>query len=524
MKSYTLLYNDKNTIMGSRLWMLTVIIGLVTLYPSCTKLEEPLYSRLGNDNFLKTDAEIVSAVGAAYSGLREFQSFGNLWTIYCTADEVAIVGRTGGDWAGDGQDQQMTDQTWISNNRFFAGTWLSFYGQINTCNRLIYQLEQIDPSKYTNYIAEIKTVRALWYLWLVDEWGNVPIVDKFDVPKDYLPATNTRQEVYNFIEKELKDNLPNLSREKTTATYGRATYWLAQAILAKLYLNAEVYTGTAQWQKALDACNEIIGSEKFFTTPTYRENFIAKNENSTEAIFAIPFDETYTQWTWFLPIISLHASHAQAFNLTQQPWNGLSVQTDFFYLYEDQDIRKSDNFLWGPQYTATGEPLLDPGYEHDPAIDGDPWINLTPTFISLYNTARQSGARVKKWEIENGSSGFLNSDFFVFRYSDILLMKAEALWRMNPANTEALNLVNEFRTRAHVDPFGSLTAENLMNERGRELFLEGWRRSDLIRFGKYNDPTIFKPYTSEGFRKLYPIPKEQRDANPNLIPNPGYTE
>src|SRR5690606_14840087 len=124
------------------------------------------------------------------------------------------------------------------------GTWLSFYGQINTCNRLIYQLEQIDKSKYANYIAEIKTVRALWYLWLIDEWGNVPIVDKFDVPKDYLPATNTRNEVYNFIEKELKDNLPYLSKEKTAATYGRATYWLAQAILAKLYLNAEVYTGT----------------------------------------------------------------------------------------------------------------------------------------------------------------------------------------------------------------------------------------------------------------------------------------
>jgi len=515
---FKLIYNTFSV----RLDMAALALCIVVLNNSCTKLNEPLYSQLSNQNFLKTDAEIVSALGAAYSGLREFQAFGNMWTIYCTGDEVAIVGRTGGDWAGDGQDQQMTDQKWIANNRFFLGTWLSFYGQINTCNRLIYQLEQLDAAKYVDYIAEIKTVRALWYLWLIDEWGNVPIVDKFDVDKDYLPATNTRQEVYNFIEKELIDNLPHLSKEKTPATYGRATYWTAQAILAKLYLNAQVYSGTPQWQKALDACNEIIQSGEFALTPTYRENFIAQNQNSPEAIFAIPFDAIYTQWTWYLPLISLHPSHVQTFGLTQQPWNGLSVQTDFFYLYEDGDIRKSDNLLWGPQYTSTGEPLLDPGYEKDPAIDGDPWVNLTPTFISLYNTARQSGARVKKWEIEEGSNGFLNSDFFVFRYSDILLMKAEALWRQNPSSSEALDLVNLFRARAKVEPFTSLTATNLMNERGRELFLEGWRRSDLIRFDKYNDPTIFKPYVSEPFRRLYPIPKDQLDANPKLTQNPGY--
>ncbi len=522
MKFYNIFFTGRNKAFGFHFYILIFVFSLAIATPSCTKLDEPLYSQLSNSNFLQTDAEIVAAVGAAYSGLRDFQSFGNMWTIYCTTDEVAIVGRTGGDWAGDGQDQQMTDQKWIANNRFFAGTWLSFYGQINTCNRLIYQLEQIDPAKYTNYIAEIKTVRALWYFWLIDEWGNVPIVDKFDVPKSYLPATNTRQEVYNFIEKELKENLVHLPKEKNTATYGRATYWTAQAILAKLYLNAIVYTGTPQWQKAIDASNEIINSGKFSLTATYSENFSAQNQNSTEAIFAIPFDGIYTQWTWFLPLISLHPSHVQTFGLTQQPWNGLSVQTEFFSLYDDQDTRKKDNFLWGPQYTPTGDPILDPGYETDPAIDGDPKVVLTPTFQSLYNTARQSGARVKKWEIEKGSNGFLNSDFFVFRYSDILLTKAEAMWRLTPGNAEALTLVNQFRTRANATSFAALTAENLMNERGRELFLEGWRRSDLIRFDKYNEPTIFKPYKSEAFRKLYPVPKEQLDANPNLTQNDGY--
>lgn len=498
------------------------ILFLLVISLSCTKLNEPLYSQLGNENFLKSEPEIVSALGAAYSGLRSFQDFGNMWTIYCTADEVAIVGRTGGDWAGDGQDQQMTDRKWIANNRFFSGTWNSFFAQVNNCNRLIYQLEKLDAEKYKSYVAEIKTLRALWYLWLIDEWGNVPIVDKFDVPADYLPKTNTRLEVYNFIEKELIAVLPSLSKENNSNTYGRATYWTAQSILAKLYLNAEVYTGTAQWQKAVNASNEIINSGKFSLTSTYGENFIAQNQNSSEAIFAIPFDATYTQWTWFLPLITLHPSHVQTFNLTQQPWNGLSVQTEFFNMYEEKDIRKKGNFLWGPQYTANGEKLMDPGYEKDPNIDGDPWVNLTPTFISLYNTARQSGARIKKWEIEMGSNGFLNSDFFIFRFSDIVLTNAEALWRLSPSNATALQAVNRIRERAGVDPYTTLTAEELLSERGREFFLEGWRRSDLIRFGKYSEPTIFKPYVDEAFRRLYPIPKDQIDANPNLVQNPGY--
>ena len=504
-----------------------LIVGVIAILisVSCTDLNETLYSQLDSNNFLKNDEEITSALGAVYSGLRTFQNNNNIWTIYCTTDEVAIPGRTGGDWAGDGQDQQMTDQTWITSNRLFEGTWNAFFGQVNTCNRLIYQLENTDSEKYAEYISEVKVVRALWYLWLIDFWGNVPIVDRFDVPQDYLPKTNSRKEVYDFIEKEVLGNMLNLRKEKSTITYARIDYWTAQSILAKLYLNSEVYTGTPQWQKALDACNEIVNSGKFTLTKTYRENFISNNEGSSEAIFAIPFDAIYVQWGWILPLVSLHYESQKTFNLTNGPWNGLSVQTEFFYLYEDNDIRKQDNFLWGLQYSSTGEPLIDSdprdinlGPERDP----DPQVNFTPTFLSLYDTPRESGARIKKWEIEQGGNGFLNADFFVFRYSDILLMKAELLWRMNPASNEALDLVNRFRQRAGVAPFETLTEQFLLDERGRELFMESWRRSDRIRFGKYNDPTIFKPGISEAFRRLYPVPKSQIDANPNLKQNPGY--
>lgn len=498
-----------------------ISLAVFLLIMSCTDLDETIYSQLDDEKFLQTEEEILSALGAAYSGLRTYQRNDHLWTIYCTTDEVAIPGRTGGDWAGDGQDQQMTDHTWSTNNRFFRGSWEAFFSQVNTCNRIIYQLEGLDRERYAKYISEVKTIRALWYLWLIDMWGNVPIVDKFDVPQGYLPATSSRTEVYDFIEREVTENMGNLSTEKSPTTYARADLWTAKAILAKLYLNAEVYTGTAQWQKALDACNDIIGSGQFSFSNTYGENFIAENQNSTEAIFAIPFDDIYTEWGWILPLVSLHYSSQQTFNLTNGPWNGLSVQTEFFQRYEEEDVRRAHNFLWGPQFASNGEPLVDGGYE--PELDPDgPEINFTPEFVSLYNTIRQSGVRIKKWEIEMGGNGFLNSDFFVFRYSDVLLMKAEILWRMDPGSTEALQLVNQIRERAGVGPWDTLTEQGLLDERGRELFMEGWRRSDMIRFDRYNDPTIFKPYESETFRRLYPIPKDQLDANPNLDPNPGY--
>src|SRR5690606_11818586 len=161
MKLNNIFLKGSNKGFDFRCCILMIIFSVSIAATSCTKLNEPLYSQLSNSNFLQTDAEIVAAVGAAYSGLRDFQSFGNMWTIYCTSDEVAIVGRTGGDWAGDGQDQQMTDHKWTVNNRFFKGSWEAFFSQVNNCNRIIYQLEGLDPEKYATYISEVKTIRAL---------------------------------------------------------------------------------------------------------------------------------------------------------------------------------------------------------------------------------------------------------------------------------------------------------------------------------------------------------------------------
>jgi hypothetical protein len=243
-------------------------------------------------------------------------------------------------------------------------------------------------------------------------------------------------------------------------------------------------------------------------------------------------------------MITLHPESQKTYNMTSQPWNGFASIQEFYESYTDPvrnpgpqgevvgsspegalttgtlDERLS-NFIVGPQYTADGSPLLDGGA--DPGDPNGPPITFTPYMNELEPAAwRQSGARIGKWEFYNGMGQFLSNDFAIFRYADILLSKAEALWRINPGDPEALLLVNQIRERAGVDPFTSLDAEKLLAERGRELFAEMHRRVDQIRFGTFNDAWRFKSPDPSDHVNIFPIPESQLDANPNLKQNPRY--
>jgi hypothetical protein len=179
------------------------------------------------------------------------------------------------------------------------------------------------------------------------------------------------------------------------------------------------------------------------------------------------------------------------------------------------------NFLVGPQFSAGGQLLLDT--DSGPAADPDPVLNFTPRINEIQpNAFREAGARIGKFEFILGATENLDNDFPVFRYSDILLIKAEALWRQSAGDATALALVNQIRARAGVAPFASLNADNLLAERGREMFAELKRRTDLIRFGKYNDARWAKPKDPSDHVNIFPIPRAQLDANKSLRQNPGY--
>lgn len=500
---------------------LAIITVLFFGLQGCTDTSEEVLGTVTDENFLQSDEEFAAVTGNAYTNF-----YGGYMTAYgffgvqeASTDEM-VVPQRGQDWGAGGTWVRLKRHTYTADEPMLNTTWTFLYSGVNTCNRLIFQIQQSGQEGTEGAIAELRALRALYYYFLLDTFGNVPIVEKFDVPADFAPANNTRQEVYDFVESEVTASLDLLTKDVNQSTYSRMTYYAAQALLAKLYLNAEVYTGTPQWQKAVDAANEIIDSGKFSLMNDYFENFSADNSYLAESILAIPYDEVFAQGNT-LAVTSLHYASQETFNLKQQPWNGFASLEEFYNMYEVDDIRK-ESFLVGPQVTSTGEPLIDPGAEpNDP--DG-PQVVFTPRINELAPGAlRQAGTRIAKYEIEmGGDPANMNNDVHIFRYADILLVKAEALWRMDNNDQEALRLVNMIRGRAGVDDFTMLTAENLLAERGREMFSEQKRRQDMIRFGTYNEEFRFHPADPSDQVNIFPIPAPQLNSNPNLKQNPGY--
>jgi starch-binding outer membrane protein, SusD/RagB family len=525
------------------------LIGFV-LTTSCTKLEERdvLYDRVTSDNFGQNDAEIISIIAAAYTNL--YASFGSDGNIMCLqevpSDEIVVPTR-GPDWGDGGHWVRLKLHTYKPSDPKISGTWDFLFKGVNTCNRVLSLLEPLGTPASQKFISELKALRAIYYYWLLDLYGNVPI--STDFTETAPPANNTRQEVYDFVEQELLAALPDLQKTgpNDNSTYGRVNYYTAQAALAKLYLNAEVYSGTPQWDKAIAACDEIINSSVYALMPEYSDNFKKENKGSTEFIWVIPYDEI--QATGFqLPHMTLHMGSQDTYQMGGQPWNGWASVQEFYNSYIDPaqnpgpqgtvvgldtkgtlttgtlDKRLS-NFIVGPQLRADGvTPLLDGAAD---ATDPDgPQINFTPYVNELEPGAwRQAGARIGKWEFYRGMTGQLSNDWVIFRYADIMLTKAEALARKaaNWNDPTALALVNQIRTmHGGVDPFVTMDAEKFLAERGREMFFETTRRQDQIRFGTYNSAFRFHPADPDTHVNLFPLPESVLNANKNLQQNPGY--
>lgn len=496
------------------------LAGLLTVFSvqSCTDLDEEVYSQILVEDFFQTDEEVLAAVGAAYTTTYGYVNFFAPQEV--TSDEIVLPTR-GTDWLDGGGWQRAHKHTYNSEEGFVAGAWTFCYNGISSCNGVLDILldESTTVANADAFVGELRALRAFYYSLLLDLYGNVPIVETFDVPSGFLPTQSSRQEVYDFVITELEAVIPNLPTTVDLSTYGRMNTYAAQALLASVTLNAEEYTGSAQWQKTVDACDVIINSGNYSLTANYFDNFSANNEGSSEFIYAIPYDEVFAQG-FNLPAMTLHYVSQNTFDLTFQPWNGYATMQEFYDSYEATDERLG-NFLVGPQFESDGVTPIEDAAAEETDPDGPP-LNFTPELTALDAALRQEGARIGKYEFELGANANLNNDVPVYRYGGVLLMKAEALWRMDASSTEALDLVNQIRARAGVAPFTELTAENLLAERGREMFFEGNRRTDLIRFGKYNDAWWEHPADPSTHVNLYPIPKAQIDNNPNLTQNPGY--
>ena len=545
-----------------RILITIIAVGLLMAVStqSCTNLDEELFDQVLPEDWFQTDAQFVSTLAAAYSRLNNYAS-GSYLSLSEASTDAMVVPTRGQDWDDGGHWRRLTLHSWNFEDPEPNGVWGFGFGGVSSCNQIIYNIEQLveegraDPETSAVFIAELEVLRAFYYYTLVDIYGNVPIVTEF-VGADPTPPSNTRKEVFDFIVSEINKNIDLLSKAVDQTTYARMNHYAAQMLLAKVYMNANVWVGEEMYDKALDALNEIINSGKYTLEPNFFNNFDANNSGSKEFIVAIPFDQVFFQG-FNLNMRTLHYGSQDTYNLTAQPWNGFCSLEEFYNSFEDIDLRKGQKgttdgpytgrgtFIAGFQYKSDGTPVVDSGADvNDP--DG-PHLNFMPEVNELGPQAlRQAGARIGKWEFEVGSTQNMNNDFAIFRYADVLLLKAEALWRIsgNAQEGEALALVNQVRIThggTGLLPISTLDGEvswlgqvipggELLNERGREMAYESSRRQDLLRWGIYHNPDLWTPpvnspgdvISKDEFRKLFPIPRGQLDANPNLQQNPGY--
>lgn len=531
-------------------------LAMVFFFASCTDLDESVNSEVTGENFFQNDQEFISALGDAYNVMSIWGSHGGFASIQEVSSDEIVIPQRGQDWFDGGIWLRTHRHTFNFDEGPINGAWQDLFRGVNNANRLIFQFQSqveagnVSEADAASFISELKVLRAFYYFWLLDTFGNVPIITSFeDAPENpSQPSGNFaagRQAVFDFVEQEITSNIDQLN-DDVSSTYGRVNQFVAHFILAKLYMNAEVYTGTARWSDALTQLDAIIDSGNYSLTARYRDNFVTDNSGSSEIIFAVPYDKVFL--TGFnIHQMSLHYGMQSTFQLDSQPWNGYATLEEFYLSYTDPNenpgpqgtVFAADgsettgtvdarlvNFLVGPQTDTQGNRITDDAAtDRDP--DGPP-LTLTPAINELEPGAlRQAGARVGKFEIELGALPNLSNDFPVFRYADVLLMKGEALWRQGNS-AQALTYINMIRNRAGVDNFTTLSADKILAERGREMFYEIWRRQDLIRFDsnsgnatRFNDSWEFKD-ASDDFRIVFPIPRDQLEANGNLVQNPGY--
>lgn len=505
------------------------------LAPSCVDLEPEVSSDVLKDDYYKTPEQFATLLANAYSQLAGEYGYvyrEGYWSMQeYTTDEVAVPTR-GTEWSDNGVPLAMGQHTWEENTRDINNGWSFAYGGVTKCNGVMDNIKLIKGEDEAQYdeatkfgIAETKVLRAFYHLLAMDLYGNVPIVDASDAEL----KQSTRAEVFSFIEKEVLDNLPYL---QVTPSYGRVTKSVGQTILAKLYLNAEVYTNTPRWQEALNMCDSIIsGGYGYNLESDYFVPFKANNTGCKEIIFPIVFDAVKAQGNMF-HLITLHYAHAnpEVYGFTTQTWNGPCTHQDFYDSYDGSDKRKGQWFV-GPIFDKnTGDTVnfIKNSIEKKAVIVPSISATADPTEENTFE-----GARFVKFEIEPGIGHHANSDFPIYRLADIYLMKAEAVMRLNggAANDVAVAAANEVRKRTGLGDYttGTLTLPELLAERGRELAWEGHRRQDLIRFGEFTKQwgkmTTGEYYklVSDDYRKLFPIPKWVTDAAPGVYTqNPNY--
>jgi len=451
-----------------------------------------------------------------------------------SADAIITPARPNG-WYDGGTYQRMHRHAWTALEGQPSLLWGRVYAGVANTNRAISLISSgalpVTDAR-ESLLAELKALRAFYYYLLCDNFGNVPVVTDYNDLS--VPQQSTRQEVYDFIVKELNENIPLLRESAGPGMYARFNKWAAKTLLARMYLNAQVYTGTAACEQGLQQCSDVTAAGLYQLEPVYRDNFKTSNEHSRELIFTVPYDEINAPG-FIIHMKTLDPLSQQVFRMEAQPWGGNCASPQFIDTYDPDDTRLRDTWLQGPQRTPAGEEV----------------INYVRYVESIEKSQSNEGYRIGKYEIRQGAKGSLSNDFPIFRYAEVLLMKAECLLRSGQAG-EAAALVTQVRQRAFsatpakaavtgaqlqqgsAYPYGYWEAGQIteyqggadipygrfLDELGWEFAAEAHRRQDLIRFGVFTTKKWFQHRPNGDNRTLFLIPQEELNKNGNLVQNP----
>jgi len=492
----------------------------------CAKLNEKTYGTVSVDN---GGAASVSDLNGVYAQLNGQSDQANTYALQEHSTDEMMGPTRGTDWGDFGTWRKLHTHTWNASHGQINDTW-------DQLNIGVFRASQVISRATDNQIkAEASFLRAYFMFQVVDLYGQAPFRDPA-APNSSIPIVYNRTDATAFIIKDLEFAEANLG---TAPNVGKASKAAAQALLAKIYLNKAVYTSAtvggpftfakADMDKVIEYANKITAAG-YTLEPAgkYFQDFAWDNsEQSHGNIFGIYNTPTNVPGSaknrWKM---GLH------YNQTPDGWNGFTTLADFYDSFQDGDERKGvaypgltdkvglrAGFAVGQQYGPNNKALTQ--------RSGKPLIFTREVNLN-YSTEAQ-GIRVFKYFPHPNADGTVtdsgeDNDYIFLRYADVLLEKAEAIMRggTDPNGQTVLEIVNQISTPRGGKTYTAVTEADMLAERGRELYWEGWRRNDLIRFGKFNDPVDQRPAQTDKTRTLYPIPQRAVDTNPNLKQNPGY--
>ena len=483
---------------------------------------------------------------------------------FTTDEQLAPV--RGSDWYDGGLWYRLFFHKWTAGEAPLKDTWDYLFKVVMLCNEGIERMDAFktnDPDEHTlleSYKAELRALRAMYYFYLMDLYGRVPLVTSTDTKSSQMTLSD-RKTLFYWIYNELSDVLPFLPSDYSQFTnseyYGRMTAFVVYFVMMKLAINAEVYTDN-DWTDNVrpDGCDIILKSKDIFTYNTkednawktvqnlyaslaefftlsenYSENFAVRNETSRENIFVIPMNPLLFSNKYWYFFRSRHYLHGAALNCASEngPCATVSAIRTFGFNegYCNPDIRFYYNFYYDD--VAINNQLV-----RDE--DGVTALHYRPLAVTKFDLSgekyeKTAGARIYKYEFDYNSRDdgrLMNNDIVLFRFADAILMYAEACYRLGDKES-AVAAINKVFTRSNDPdtwaPYTDVNDDILLRERLMEFMWEGWRRNDLIRFGRFNKPYDLKTdasHEADGHTTVFPIPADLLVMHPDWQQNPGY--